>query len=123
MTREPSFCRQVPVLDAHIRRQGLISDLAVPDDESVGAEGNGAASTPSYVGQFTIDQFKQLFFGFLNGMAEFVAFVQIVTNVSLSLLQKLPLGIWTSIGAMILVLPLLWYAVFRELSFTKGVYK
>lgn len=66
---------------------------------------------------------KQLLFSFLNGIIEFVAFVQIVLNLSLSLLQKLPPGIWASIGAAILLLPLLWYAAFRELSFTKGVYK
>lgn len=66
---------------------------------------------------------KHLLFSFLNGLAEFVAFFQIVFKVSLSLLQKLPPGIWASIGALILMLPLIWYAVFRELSFTKGVYK
>jgi hypothetical protein len=71
----------------------------------------------------SFDALKQLLFGFMNGLAEFVAFVQIVINVSLSLLQKLPPSIWASVGALIIALPLIWIVVFRELAFTKGDYK
>ena len=71
----------------------------------------------------SFDALKLLFFGFLNGLVEFVALVQIAINVSLSLLQKLPPSIWASVGALIIALPLIWFAVFRELAFTKGDYK
>jgi hypothetical protein len=70
----------------------------------------------------SIEGLKDLFLGTLNGVAEVVAFMQIVVMISLSLLQKVPAPMWAGIGAIILVLPIVWFAVFRELTFSKGVY-
>ena len=70
----------------------------------------------------SIEGIKDLFLGTVNGIAEIVAFIQIIVMISLSLLQKVPAPMWAGIGAMILVLPIVWFAVFRELTFSKGVY-
>jgi hypothetical protein len=56
----------------------------------------------------------------LTSTIEWFAFVQVVVRVAGSLLVKMPPAVWSAIASLILVLPLGWAALFRQVAFTKG---
>ncbi len=64
---------------------------------------------------------KDFFISAANQFLEMTFFIQIVIRTAFSILQKFPLSWWTSMAMAMILLPMLWLAVFRELSTSKGV--
>ena len=59
----------------------------------------------------------------ISSMIEWFAFLQVVVRVAGSLLAKMPSPWWSAIASLILILPLAWTALFRQLAFAKGTVK
>jgi hypothetical protein len=71
----------------------------------------------------TLVELKGFGLSALSSMIEWFAFLQIVVRVAGSLLSKMPPPWWSAIASLILILPLAWTALFRQLAFAKGTVK
>ena len=64
---------------------------------------------------------KDFFISAINQMLEISSFIQVVFRVEVSILQKFPASWWASVASAIMLLPILWFVVYRELISVKGV--
>ncbi len=64
---------------------------------------------------------KDFFISAANQLLEFSSFFQILGRVAFSILQKFPPSWWASMAMALVLLPMLWFVVYRELSTSKGV--
>ena len=63
---------------------------------------------------------KDFFIASLNQVLDVFSFFQVTGRVALSLLQKFPPAWWASIAVALVLLPVLWFIVYRELAMSKG---
>lgn len=64
---------------------------------------------------------KDFFISTTNQLLEISSFIQIVFRMAVSILQKFPPSWWASVASALVLLPMLWLVVYRELISVKGV--
>lgn len=64
---------------------------------------------------------KDFFLSAINQLLELSSFIQLVIRVAISIIQKFPASWWASVASALMLLPMLWIVVYRELISVKGV--
>ena len=71
--------------------------------------------------QSLLNYAKDFFISSANQLLEISSFIQIVFRMAVSILQKFPPSWWASVASALVLLPILWLVVYRELISVKGV--